>query len=297
MKNNSVKIAVLIGFIGAVLISIFNVSAINHSHSSTAVVGFVFLPFVFLIAFAGFFIFGYCACYLKTWYSTLPRVLNLKIICAFLTVTFGVGSFIKLAILIFLTSQINATSSSEFLAEKFHQSYFRSNKFVLGAIAQNQATTSEILDEIARLDDKELHESMNTIFPLLGDNTTGYAVMCLVAYHKNTLPQTIEYLAHTSQNEYVLGDIAANSKTSPETLKELEEKKNYLIDWGLASNRNTPSDVFPKLLTRNDKYTNEALLRNPAVSPEIKYEVCKALGDSDLKSKKCSHLKKKLDHQ
>lgn len=172
---------------------------------------------------------------------------------------------------------------------------------MLGAIAQNQATTPEILDKIARLDDKELQESMNTIFPLLGNNTKGYAVMRLVACHQNTLPQTIEYLARTTQNEYVLGYIAADSKTSPATLEELAEKKNYLIDWGLASNPNTPPDVFPKLLTRDDKYTHEvtlkALLSNPAVSPEIKYDVCKALGDSALQSRKCSRLKKKLDHQ
>ncbi len=160
------------------------------------------------------------------------------------------------------------------LQNVFDNSFFNRNKFVLGAIAQNPATSAELLDRVAKLNDPSLQNAMGSLFPVLGDNRKGLAVMRLVVKNPNVSASTIEYLANTSQTDYVLGDIAGNPKTSIETLRRLEAKRNYLIDWGLAQNQKTPPDVFSKLLEREKYFTQrttlEMLLRNPSPSQEIR---------------------------
>ena len=288
--STSTKIGLGIGFIGAIAISILVVFTILRSTSSTAAIGFVFIPVYFVIAFVGFFIWGYSLGYIKTWFANVARIFNFKIILAFLVgICFTVLLFGGLGKGLFLTStvsQVQEMKTDQELQNVFDNSYFKSNKFVLGAIAQNPASSAELLDRIAKLSDPSLNTSLQDtmtglLFPVLGDNRKGLAVMRLVVKNPNVSASTIEYLANTSQVDYVLGDIAGNSKTSIETLRQLETKKNYLIDWGLAQNQKTPPDVFVKLLEREKYFTQrttlEMLLRNPSTPPEIRTKVSELL--------------------
>lgn len=288
--STSTKIGLGIGFIGAIAISILIVFTIFRSTSSTAAIGFVFIPVWFGVAFGGFFIWGYSLGYIKTWFASAVRMSNFKIILAFIvSVSLALllfGGLGKGLLLTSVVSQIQGINTNQELLDTFENSYFKSNKFVLGAIAQNPAASAELLDQVAKLSDPGLSVSLQDtitgfLFPVLGDNRKGLAVMRLVVKNPNVSVGTIEFLANTSQVDYVLGDIAGSPKTSTETLRRLETKKNYLIDWGLAQNQKTPPDVFAKLLEREKYFTQrttlEMLLRNPSTSPEIRTKATELL--------------------
>ncbi|MBI3305056.1 hypothetical protein HYZ80_01880 [Candidatus Parcubacteria bacterium] len=276
--STSTKTGLVIGVIGASIISLLIIFSIFRSTSSTAAIGFVFIPVYFAIAFIGFSILGYCVGYVKAWLGSVPRIFNFKVGLAFIVsiclAIFVIGGLGKGLLLTSITSQIRGMNTNQELLNTFDNSFFNRDKFVLGAIAQNLAASPELLDSIAKLNDLSLQNAIGSLFPLLGDNRKGLAVMRLVVKNPNVSANTIEYLANTNQTDYVLGDIAGNSKTSIETLRRLELKKNYLIDWGLAQNQKTPSDVFSKLLEREKYFTQrttlEMLLRNPSTSPEIR---------------------------
>lgn len=271
------KTGLVIGVIGALIVSLLIVFSIFRSTSSTAAIGFIFIPIYFAIAFVLFFILGYCIGYIKTWARSVPSAFNFRISLAFIVgiclSIFVIGGLVKGLLLTSIVSHIRGMNTNQELLDTFENSYFKRNKFVLGVIAQNPAVSPELLDRIAKLNYPSLHNAMGSLFPLLGDNRKGLAVMRLVVRNPNVTPSTIEYLASTSQVDYVLGDIAGEPKTSIETLRLLETKKNYLIDWGLAQNQKTPSDVRIKLLDRKKYFTQRAtlefLIRNPSTSPEI----------------------------
>ena len=276
--NTSTKAGLGIGIVGAVVTTIMIVLAILRSTSSTAGIGFIFVPIYFAASFVGFFILGYCIGYIKTWVVTTPRIfkpeVGLAIVVGSCLAVFVIAWSSKGLLLTSVVSQIGKEESSQQLLNAFEDSYFKNNKFVLGAIAQNPAASAGLLDGIARLSDPELHKKMQSLFPLLGNNRKGLAVMRLVVRNQNVSASTIEYLASISKDDYVLSDIAVNPKTSDETLKRLETKNNYLIDWGLAQNPRIHPTILTKLLDREKYFTQrttlELLLRNPSAPAEIR---------------------------
>ena len=264
--STSTKTGLGVGFIGAIATATLIVFSILRSTSSTASIGFVFIPVYFSIVFAGFFIWGYSLGYIKTWLVSTARIFNFKAILAFLVgVCFAVllfGELGKGLLLTSIVSKIHDMNTNSELVHTFENSYFKHNKFVLGAIAQNPAAAAELLDRIAKLSDPSLHDAMGSLFPVLGDNRKGLAVMRLIVKNPSVSASTIEHLANTSQVDYVQGDIAGNPKTSIETLRRLETKTNYLIDWGLVQNPKTPPDVFSKLLDRAKYFTQRTTLNS-----------------------------------
>ena len=279
------KTGIGIGFIGAIAVSLLIVFSILRSTSSTAAIGFTFIPVYFVIAFVGFFIWGYSLGYIKAWLASATRTFNFKIILAFLAgiccTVLLFGGLGKGLLLTSIVSQIHDMNTNQELVHAFENSYFKNNKFVLGAIAQNPVASAGLLDRIAKLSDPNLHDRMGSLFPVLGDNREGLAVMRLVVKNPNVSAKTIEYLADTSHVDYILGDITGNPNTSIETLRRLETKNNYLIDWGLAINPNTPPDVFSKLLDRKKHFTQqttlELLIQNSSTPSEISTKASKLL--------------------
>lgn len=274
-----------VGLIGAIATITLMTFAIFRSSSSTAAIGFIFLPFYFGVAFTGFFIWGYSLGYIKSWLAGAARRWHSGIVFAHLIgIGFAVllfGGLGKGLLLTSVVSKINTMNASAELTHSFDNLFFGRNKFVLGAIAQNPASTTALLDKIARLDDPDLHDAMGSLFPLLGENRKGLAVMRLVVRNPQVSADTIEYLANTSQNTYVQGDIAGNPKTSDATLRRLEAKRNYLIDWGLSWNKNTPPDVLNKLLDREQYFTQrttlEFLLKNPSTPADVRIKAAELL--------------------
>lgn len=257
---------------------VFLVLAILRSTSSTAGTGFIFIPAYFVAAFLGFFSWGYCIGYIKAWSAGVKKVLGFKIGLAFLLVSLVTTVFLawlgKGLLLTSLVFEILVMKTDRELQHVLDDSFFKDDKFVLGAIAQNSSASPELLDQIAKLDNPALLQPLGSFFPLLGKNTKGLAVMRLVLTNPRVSERTIDYLATTSHLDYVLGDIAGNRKTPIKTLTLLESRKNYLIDWGLAHNLRTPPEVLAKLLDREEYFTQRTtlkiLLRNPNATSEIR---------------------------
>lgn len=272
--------------IGAVTISAALFTSIVRSTLSTAVIGILFIPFNAASLSLPFFIFGYCLPDLIKWIKGKSAELSMSekfhASIALVTATFGITYIVYGSI--FTLTVNNVRTINEPGIDKFlESSIFRSNKFALGALAQNQNVSAGVLDKIARLQWPELHDKMWSVWPVMDGNGKGLAVMRLVVRNSNVSEKAIEYLARTSQNEYVLSDIAANPKTSTETLRSLEAKKNYLIDWGLSQNPKSPPDVFSKLLDREKYFTQrttlDLLLRNPSIPSEVRIKASVLLNE------------------
>jgi hypothetical protein len=290
MKNYSAKaIGLGFGFIGAAVIGTLEVAGILHSTSSTAAIGFIFLPIPCLLAFCAFFIFGYSVGYIRDQRANETKKIRFQLLLIILLVICFIGYigkeiFIGLGTMNYV-SEIEVTDNHEKLTSVFESPIFGKNKFVLGALAQNKYATAELLDKIAHLPDHELFNAMGSLFPVLGKNGKGLAVMRLVVLNPNVFPSTVEYLATNTDEKYVLGDIAGNSKTSETTLRKLEHENNYLIDWGLARNQKTPHDIFARLLDRKKdssfRWTLESISINPGASLEIKKKAAQLLKESN----------------
>ena len=285
-QTTRLKSAFLWMGLGSVAASAALLAAILRSTSSTAGIGILFIPFQAALLSLPFFIFGYCLPDLVKWIKGKSAELSISskfyASIAVGTATFGI-TYIIYGIIFTLAVNDVRTINGAGIDQFLESSMFRSNKFVLGALAQNQNVSAEVLDKIARLQLPELHDKMGTVWPVMDGNGKGLAVMRLVVRSSNVSERTIEYLASTSQNNYVLSDIAANPKTSIETLRILETKKNYLIDWGLSQNPKSPPDVFSKILDREKYFTQrttlDLLLQNPSIPSEVRIKASALLSE------------------
>ena len=285
-QTTRLKSAFLWMGLGAVAASAALLAAILRSTSSTAGIGILFIPFQAALLSLPFFIFGYCLPDLVKWIKGKSAELSISskfyASIAVGTATFGI-TYIIYGIIFTLAVNDVRTINEAGIDQFLESSMFRSNKFALGALAQNQNVSAAVLDKIARLQLPELHDKMGTVWPVMDGNGKGLAVMRLVVRSSNVSERTIEYLASTSQNDYVLSDIAANPKTSIETLRILETKKNYLIDWGLSQNPKSPPDVFSKILDREKYFTQrttlDLLLQNPSIPSEVRIKASALLSE------------------
>ena len=103
---------------------------------------------------------------------------------------------------------------------------------------------------------------MGSLFPLLGENRRGLAVMRLVARHPNVAPSTLVHLSH-SPDGYVLGEVGGNHKTPTEVLERLHARGDYRIEWGLARNPSSPAEILHGLASAENEYTRGSVARNP----------------------------------
>ena len=272
--------------LGVVAVTGALLAAIFRSTSSTAGLGILVITFQVALLAPPFFVFGYCLPDLVRWFKGKSAGLSisakLRAVIAAILATCGISYIVYGVILTVAVNDVR-TMNEPGLDKFLEGSMFRNNKFALGALAQNLNVSAAVLDRIARMPEPELNDRMSSVWPVMAGNGKGLSVMRLVVRNPNVSASTIEYLASTSQTDYVLGDIAGNPKTSIETLSRLETKKNYLIDWGLAQNPKTPPGVFSKLLDREKYFTQkttlEMLLKNPSTPSEIRTKASELLKD------------------
>jgi hypothetical protein len=265
-KRGAFSCGIIAAAIGFISFTVLAISSIRQSTSSTAAIGYLFIPITSLIGAVPFFIFGYSVKYLKNWYFSNARKFDYKVALAFAASIFLFLASAKITLegiyLTGLVREIKSMNEAE-LEKTIEKPFFGKNKFVLGAIAQNKCASGELLQRIGSIDKKELHERMGSVFDVMGENRRGLAVMRLVAQHPNVLPTTLEQLSNSS-DDYVLLNVAANKKTSVATLRRLSQRKTDLIDWGLAGNPLTPSDVLSKLSSSANEYTRAGVAQNPS---------------------------------
>lgn len=263
--------------ISGVIIWREEVELIQNSTSSTAAIGFIFLPVIVLVLAAPWFLVGatvgcgYQALTRKTLKSTLIFLLGVAFSISY--ITYQVTQAREENNLISIVAAVEKMDTLEidtFLTE----SEYRTNRFVLGAIAQNPASSGAALATIAALPQLELHEAMWAAPEIMGNNRKGLAVMRLVALHPNVTPTTLSMLSH-SPVAYVMGTVAGNPLTPEADLKRmfLQQKGAsdfYLIEWGLAYNAKTPLSIIEQLAQSKNEYTLRKLKGNPSTPESIK---------------------------
>lgn len=247
------------------------VAAISRSTSSTAAIGFLFIPVNVLPFGAVFYLFGYCLPDLLDWIKGRNAPLGIPaklrvIVVIVLTLWAGV-ELTQGAQLVRTVAHITKADVSEIDAF-LRDSNFKNNRFALGAVAVNPNTTTAQLDHIARLPDPALHRRMGSLWPVMPGNGKGLSVMRLVARHKNVSVSALQLLAKSS-DPYVLGDVAANAKTPVAIIRQLENNQEQMVRWGLAANPATPPDMLQKLAQDENEFTRERVANNPGTPTEL----------------------------
>jgi len=126
------------------------------------------------------------------------------------------------------------------LGRAFEDSPFKRDRYYLGALAQHPEARAAVLEAITALRDPELYEPMGSLWDVMGENRKGLAVMRLVARHPNTDPATLAKLAAGPNAHSVVHEFAANPRTPMPVLERWFDSTDYLIEWGLALNPQTP---------------------------------------------------------
>lgn len=266
------RFALVAGIAGGIAAALLSVKGIFASGSSTASIGFIFVPFVAAVAMVITGIWGLAlGC---VWHALrgTQRYFRAVLLLAWVLVIGGSAAagwevWRGLA-LEHAVAQANAMNAAE-LERAFNESPWRADRFFLGAIAQNQAAGEALLDRIAQLPDPELHERMASLWDVMGENRKGFAVMRLLCYNPNVGAATLERLAERPQGEYVLHDVLRNPKTPIRVLERHYDSTDYLVEWGLALNPNTPAAVLERLSNSANLFTRMNLTYNAATPPAI----------------------------
>ncbi len=271
------RLSLIVGIICLLVLALIDISAISRSTNSTAAIGYIFLPIIVGVLSLPAFGAGWCLGYFLLWWRS---PIKSRRILAFLAgaVPLMLGAWITGIVWngLRLTSQVHEVLKMDArqLAVTIDDPTLSSNKFILGAIAQNPNATSQILHRIAVLDRPDLHQAMGSHFDVMGTNRKGLAVMRLVARHPNTAPEDLAILTH-STDAAVVSDAAASPKVSGAVLERFQDNGNYLIDWGLAQNPNTPAAILSRLSVSQNEYTRVFVAANPSLNTDILADLAK----------------------
>lgn len=261
------RFALVVGAVGGLAAAAISTKAILDSSSSTAGIGFVFVPFIMAAAmvFAG--VWGLALGCVWHWLRGSRSYYRAVLLLAWV-LALGVPALAGWQVwqglaLERAVAEASAMNASE-LARAMEESPWRDNRFFLGAIAQNRAAGEALLDRIAALPDPELYEPLGSLWDVKGENRKGLAVMRLIAYNPNVGAATLRRLADGPQGDKVLHDVLRNPKTPMAVLQRHFDSTDYLVEWGLALNPATPPAVLERLSGSSNRYTRFYLVYNEA---------------------------------
>jgi hypothetical protein len=253
-------------------------NGIDASASSTAAIGYVFVP-VFAAIEALFFaaVAFALGCAIRAW-RTRDRK---HVLIATLGLTLSAGGIAylslettrdqKLATTVHAIAEMDDVGLAMFLDS--HE--FRANQYALGAVAMNPHASGTTLTRIASLRDSSLHDRYGGTQELMGNNRKGLAVMRLVAAHPHVESSTLELLA-SSRDAYVLRDVAAHKLTPQPVIERLyREGRNasnaILIDGGLATNIAAPAGILGEIAKQSrNQYTLHSLANNTGAADDLR---------------------------
>lgn len=272
------------GIAGALAAAALSVKGIMASGSSTAAIGFIFVPFIAIAASIPAGVWGLALGTVVAHARGVKRALRPVLIMAWV-VTLAVPVAIAWEVEkgFSLQSAVRGLRGMHMreLESAFESSRFRRDKFFLGALAQHQGASGELLDRIAALPDEELYERMGSVWDVMGENRKGLAVMRLVALNPNARADTLARLAAAPRNDYVLGDVLRNPNTPVKSMAPHFDSTEYLVEWGLALNPNTPPAVMARLSRSENVYTRLNLSYNGATPVELLERLAKD-GDASV---------------
>ncbi len=270
------------GAIGFVVAFIWGAWSVTQSlaSSSTAAIGYLFVPVISMIAAVPLFIFGYCSYYIVDFFK-FPGKKQL------LNASFALGVSLALLIPIVLWVYNGLTLSgaideidilrAEEIQGWLEKSDYRENQYVLEAVVSRNDIDADLLHNIAMIDSSGLHEIPHSLFfPFRARSNkkrewlkrSDFAVMRVIAWHPNVEVRTLLVLAN-SPVDYVLSAVASNNKTPPDILTSLHKKGGQITEWELARNPNSPPELLRELAVKGDSVVRQDLAGNPGLPNDI----------------------------
>lgn len=269
------------GVAGALATAVLSTKMILSHGSSTAGLGFIFLPLVAAAAAVPVGIWGaalgHVVAHLRG-HAPEPKIVFWVALVAAASLPVALGYEIwRGKSLDRAVSETRRMDRSQ-LERAFEDSPWRRDKYFLGGLAENQAAGPVLLERIATLEDPDLYEPMWSLWDVMGENRKGLAVMRLVARHPNAPGATLARLEAHPQAGKLMSEILANPNIPPQVLAKHYDDTHYLAEWGLALNPKTPPAVMERLAQSPNRYARMNLLYNKATPREILERLAK---DSD----------------
>jgi hypothetical protein len=257
---------------GGLAAAALSVKGILSSGSSTAAIGFIFVPFVAIAAMVPCAVWGLAAgC---VWLSLRgeQRYAPAMLVAAWVFALAGpavIGWEVWQGLALERAVREVRALDARALDAALERSPRSRDKFYLGAIAGRKDAGPAVLDRIASIDDPELYEPMGSLWDVMGENRKGIAVMRLIAVHGNARGETLARLAASPQADKLRHELARNPNTPTDILKGWFDSSDYLIEWGLALNPKTPPAVMERLSRSENLYTRMNLTYNAATPAAI----------------------------
>lgn len=270
------RFALFAGLLGGLAAAVISVKAILGSASSTAGIGFVFVPFIMAGAMVLTGVWGLAlGC---VWHSMRGTVAHYRaiLLLAWLT-ALGLPAYAGWQIwqgleLERAVAQALAMNRTE-LELAIRASPWRDNRFFIGAVAQNKAASETLLDHLASLPealpDAELYEPLGSLWDVKGNNPKGLSAMRLVVLNPNVGAATLARLAEGPQADKVIADVLRNAKTPDRVLARYFDSTDPNIEWGMALNPRLPVAVMERLAKSGSLYARFNLTYNPATPKAI----------------------------
>lgn len=261
------------GIAGALSVAALSVKGIYASGSSTAALGFIYLPLVAALAAIPVGLWGlalgHAVLRLRGAVHSPPMVFVAALLLAAslpALVAYEVQRGLRLEAAV---RDIRAMDVVELGRAYEADTPFQRDRHFLAALAQHPRASAGLLARIARLQDPELYEPLGSLWDVMGENRKGLAVMRLVATHPNTDAGTLAQLAAGPKAQKVIREVLANPRTPPALLARYYDSTDYLAEWGLALNPRTPQRVLERLSASHNLYTRLNLTHNSATPREI----------------------------
>ncbi|HEV3008356.1 MAG TPA: hypothetical protein VGX52_04925, partial [Burkholderiales bacterium] len=176
------------GIVGALATAALAARMILSQASSSAALGFIFLPLVAAAAAVPIGIWGAAVGHVVAHLrgrAAEPKILFWVALAAAASLPAAVGTEIwRGKALESAVAETRAMDERE-LERAFDESRFRRDKYFLGALAQNPAAGAALLERIASLEDPALAEPMGSLWDVMGENRKGESVLALAARHRN----------------------------------------------------------------------------------------------------------------
>jgi hypothetical protein len=261
------------GICGALAMAALSTKMILSHGSSTAGLGFIFLPLLAAAAAVPLALWGaalgHVVLHLRG-RAREPRIVFWVAVAAAAslpaTVAYEVWKGLSLQSAVSETRRMEPPQ----LERAFAESPWRRDKFFLGALAGNGAASGTLLDGIASLEDPALFEAMWSPWDVMGGNRKGIAVMRLVALHRNAPAAALERLEAHPRSQELITEILANPNVPPPLLARHHHDTDYRAEWGLAMNPKTPPAVMERLARSENRHARTMLVvHNPGTPREI----------------------------
>lgn len=258
---------------GGLAVAVLSTKAIFASGSSTAALGFIYLPLVAALAAIPIGLWGLALGHAVLWLRGAVQSPRMVFVAALL-VACSLPAFVAYEVQRGLRLEAAVRGLRAMDALELDRAYeedtpFRRDLFFLAALAQHPNARAGLLERIAGLQDAELYEPIGSLWDVMGENRKGLAPMRLLARNPNTDGATLAKLADGPRAEKIVTELAANPRTPLPVLQRWFESSDERVERGLALNPKTPQRVMERLSASPNLYTRLNLAYNRATPREI----------------------------